>query len=356
MCNIVGKVNGNDQHTSDLENIVDEDLVGEISGELDATNEGVRQIIKSEKQDDYTFNIGNSLGRAEHKMNKNSDLIEDTSNNLTLTLRMAKGEMSKDLFENFAHRKASVPMKLSLEDEHTSLDETSVEVMNAEVMVPIIVPVNVSEVTPRQLLIKPLKKRMYTSKHSSGSFKKKKGRIDKKRYKLRCIKCQRLFKNQKSLTKHDNKMHQREGSFPCEICSINFGRKMELTRHMHTHSRDPYICPYCEYESDNPWQFKHHMADAHDDHKPFRCKVEGCVFRANKPCNLVVHSAIHNPEKKFKCTKCLKSFAQNSGLRSHLRSCYQERTFSCHLCGCRFNHAQSLSSHMRKHTGKPRNN
>ena len=341
----------------DTEDILDEDLDCQISGELDASNEGVRQIIKSEKQDDYAFNIGNSMRpqrEAQPSKDDNPGGVAENNDDLTLTLRLTKDSMSKTMYDNLSRRKASVPMKLSLEDVNTTLEEASVDVMNAEVTVPISVPVSVDidRITPRKLLVKPLKKRMYTSKHSSSSGKKlKKGRIDKKKYKLRCVKCQRLFKNEKSLKKHDKKMHHREGSFPCDICSINFGRQMELTRHMHTHSRDPYVCPYCEYESDNPWQYKHHMADAHDDLKPFRCKVDGCVFRANKPCNLVVHSAIHDPEKKFKCTKCMKSFAQNSGLRSHLRSCYQERTFSCHLCGCRFNHAQSLTSHMRKHTG-----
>ena len=320
-------------------------------------------IIKTEKLDDEEYSDALNTRPKRRCRNPHPVYTDEPQKDVMLVLKLSEGSISRQMMEKLSRRKSSMPMKLNLEDFGENCDDIDNGVSSFPVQVGIQTPDYLNDV-----IVKPLKKRMLSSSKyaSSGDKKRAVGRPRKsgsssgesrerpphKKAKVKCDKCDKHFRNEKSLGKHVKKIHEREGQFQCPVCNMKFARIIELTRHAHVHSSDPYRCLYCEYESTNPWHYKSHMADVHEDFKAFHCKHEGCTFKSNKPCNVDVHAAIHSPLKRYKCNKCFKSFSQSNGLRSHLRSCFQERQFRCEICGGRFNHQQSLQSHMRKHTGE----
>ena len=179
--------------------------------------------------------------------------------------------------------------------------------------------------------------------------KKRRGRRKGKR-KLSCDKCTRVFNKPEALVKH-NLLHEKEMLFSCHVCGMKYARTGELTRHLRKHAGETYNCMECSQEFADSRDFKKHMADFHDDLKPFMCIYAGCTFRSDKPSNLEKHAAIHSGIRMYTCPHCSKDFTQSNGLRSHLRSCLQERKYLCDICGQKFNHLQSLKSHRMLHTG-----
>ena len=60
---------------------------------------------------------------------------------------------------------------------------------------------------------------------------------------------------------------------------------------------------------------------------------------------LTQHMKTHN-EKKFVCSKCFKSFAQETGLRNHKFACEDIREISCTSCPKKFRFGTELARHV----------
>ena len=189
---------------------------------------------------------------------------------------------------------------------------------------------------PRKDQTKPLKKR--SSAGSPGGRR------------VTCDQCGRVFGKQELLDKH-MEMHQNALLFACHVCGMKYARPAELTRHQRAHSDETYRCDECSSEFADPRDFKKHM-ELHGIEKPFFCTYPSCGFRSGKPSIVEKHAVIHSGIKMHPCNQCGKLFAQPSGLRSHLRSCLQQRAYLCDFCGSSFNHLQSLKSHRMLHTGE----
>ena len=179
----------------------------------------------------------------------------------------------------------------------------------------------------------------------------------KKRLKLKikrrnvCDKCGREFYKQESLDKH-KELHDLNQMHSCHVCCQKFARPCELTRHLRTHSAEVFKCPLCDVEYIEPTAYRQHMVSVHQESKAFFCQYVGCKFRSTKLSNVEKHSVIHSDVKTFQCHQCGRKFAQANGLRSHVRSCLEQRSYLCDICGAKFNHLQSMKNHRRLHTGE----
>jgi len=138
----------------------------------------------------------------------------------------------------------------------------------------------------------------------------------------------------------------------CSVCNQGFLRQSDLTRHRRAHENIMYKCRHCSAEFKSGLLLKQHSISLHGDSQCFTCPHYGCKFSSNRKKNVEAHRFIHEPTRQFQCVACGKSFAQFSGLSSHLKCCNQERSYLCDFCGLKFNYLQEMTTHRRIHTGE----
>lgn len=138
----------------------------------------------------------------------------------------------------------------------------------------------------------------------------------------------------------------------CMICNKRCARSSALTRHIRTHSSQTYSCNACQLTFVSPVTYKRHARSVHSARRVFKCSFSGCSFGSDRLSSVERHAVIHSAVRVYSCNRCGKTFAQENGLSSHLRSCLETRSYLCDLCGTSFNHLQSMQSHRRIHTGE----
>ncbi len=80
------------------------------------------------------------------------------------------------------------------------------------------------------------------------------------------------------------------------------------------------------------------------------CKLCGRIL--DRRHRLIEHMRTHTNERPFKCSKCEKSFAARSNLRSHVRSVHERlRPHKCRHCGKGFSRREEKEDHENIHTG-----
>ncbi|XP_040287125.1 gastrula zinc finger protein XlCGF26.1-like [Bufo bufo] len=84
--------------------------------------------------------------------------------------------------------------------------------------------------------------------------------------------------------------------------------------------------------------------------KTFPCPECGKCFKYKN--SLSIHIKTHTGERSLSCSECGKSFIHRRSLLDHRRIHTGEKPFPCSECGKRFRHKVGLLSHQRTHTGE----
>ncbi|CAL4090928.1 unnamed protein product [Meganyctiphanes norvegica] len=111
---------------------------------------------------------------------------------------------------------------------------------------------------------------------------------------------------------------------------------------------DKYRCKEegCDFRANVPSVLKYHML-AHTDKNSFQCEVCGKNF--SSPGNLKSHNVIHMEVKPFKCSKCDKCFNTKSHLDRHSWYHKSERPYTCNKCNKGFVTKQAFVRHEAIH-------
>ncbi|XP_068214978.1 uncharacterized protein [Palaemon carinicauda] len=173
-------------------------------------------------------------------------------------------------------------------------------------------------------------------------------RTDKGR-KFVCTKCGRSFAQKIGLQYHNVYIHKGERKAACPHCSYWAADKAKLSVHLRTHSNlRPYVCEFCNASFKFRSTYRNHVA-RHTNSGKHVCTQCNKTFLILS--DLEQHSEIHSLKRPYVCSQCGMAFKQKNRLRIHLRAVhYQDKRFSCTICGSTHINNWNLQVHMKTHS------
>uniref|UniRef100_A0A8B9MHL6 Zinc finger protein 865 n=1 Tax=Accipiter nisus TaxID=211598 RepID=A0A8B9MHL6_9AVES len=173
----------------------------------------------------------------------------------------------------------------------------------------------------------------------------------------KCTKCGKCFPQKRHLIKHQL-LHSRGGAYKCGVCGKRYRLKKYLRRHQKIHAREGTAGELHDQEAirageeaNGRDQSKHStQSDPERREKPHACTE--CRKSFKMKVDLTKHLWTHTGERPFPCTDCGKRFITKSQLKEHHRIHTGERPYRCLDCGKNFTQKSQLIVHQRIHTGE----
>ncbi|XP_068087133.1 zinc finger protein OZF-like, partial [Anabrus simplex] len=166
---------------------------------------------------------------------------------------------------------------------------------------------------------------------------------------FRCNICGEFFSHKVNLNRH-MRTHTRDNKHWCNVCDKSFREEVHLILHMRTHTGEkPHFCNVCSKSYSLKCVLTRHMRN-HTGQKPHCCDVCGKSF--SQKYHLGDHMRTHTGEKPHLCNVCSKSYSLKGTLTRHMRIHTGQKPHWCNVCGKFFIQKNHLGDHMRTHTGE----
>ena len=165
----------------------------------------------------------------------------------------------------------------------------------------------------------------------------------------RCDKCDIEFDKPEDFNDHLRHCLDDLKDFKCKLCDSHWVSHLSLWQHIAIdHQLIQHVCEVCGLISTTLEGLKKHKKHIHDKVYDFVCHI--CAQPKQNKRLLDRHMIIAHGqgERKFKCDKCDKSFAQKSTLNHHFESHHAKKTlYQCEQCPKTFWMKSYLKTHVR---------
>ena len=134
--------------------------------------------------------------------------------------------------------------------------------------------------------------------------------------------------------------HALAKKYQCGVCKKYFGHNTTLTSHTRIHTGEkPFSCKYCSLRFHDLGNKNKHEG-RHTKNTDIKYSFQGGKDLSRRKDEFA---------KKYQCTVCEKYFGRKDTLTSHIRKHTGEKTFSCKYCSLSFNDLATKNHHEGRH-------
>lgn len=136
---------------------------------------------------------------------------------------------------------------------------------------------------------------------------------------LQCDICGITFAKRGNKMRHIATVHDRLKQFQCDYCGMKFGLKADLTRHrVRIHESRAFSCTKCSKSFAEESQLVMHVRVTHEENtKPWECAT--CHIRFGRKSSLTRHEQTVHQQTRFACSICKKTYSQRFDAIRHAR-------------------------------------
>ncbi|XP_062565373.1 zinc finger protein 883-like isoform X1 [Armigeres subalbatus] len=173
--------------------------------------------------------------------------------------------------------------------------------------------------------------------------------------KTTCPICEKTFTTVANRNNHMY-LHSEKRSFACDQCEMAFKCKIYLRKHRkRVHTIGDHVCVECGMKFTKTSKYEYHLK-THEPEKKYKCRFceKSFIQHYHRKCHEQTHH-LKKPEKPTTClcNVCGKSFKNETGLKRHLQIGHEEKKpakkFVCDICKKEFIQKGSLKTHMAAH-------
>ncbi|XP_046408157.1 zinc finger protein 271-like [Ischnura elegans] len=165
-----------------------------------------------------------------------------------------------------------------------------------------------------------------------------------------CSLCYSNFQSKAKVVVHLKNVHNEDKPYTCSACFLSFPSRAELSLHHHCHSSNKkYCCSMCGKSFMSRIRYDIHISVCQSGQRLHKCVTCGKEYLTRG--DLKFHMLSHDPEKKFVCHLCPKSYKQPGDLFIHVRNIHMKiKPHECSICKKRFALRKSLREHYAVHS------
>ncbi|XP_026323791.1 RE1-silencing transcription factor-like isoform X2 [Hyposmocoma kahamanoa] len=165
-----------------------------------------------------------------------------------------------------------------------------------------------------------------------------------------CSLCDKRFRLNCTLDRHLAVVHRNRREFSCEYCPERFSTVSKLTRHVRSHAGErPYPCKYCDKAFTKSHHYTRHVRVKHPNQEPSieleQYPCEQCSDTFANQDELIYHSAVHATQN-LTCPLCQEKFQNVDGVTAHIKSHINGVEFMCDFCELVFTSKEKLENHV----------
>lgn len=158
-------------------------------------------------------------------------------------------------------------------------------------------------------------------------------RDKKNAFKCEWLGCDAILNEKRSLDRHVQVVHKREGRVKCSHCEKDFGTKHEAEQHEESvHNGGRYPCPYsdCEKKYSTIGTARAHARAVHEG-KKFSCPFDDCDSEFADSSYISVHIRLVHKNQYLSCPvdNCDKVFFDQTSVKNHIKLLHHGKQVPC---------------------------